>query len=829
MTCSACQNAVEKAVKKLDGVTSCNVNLLQNTLWVEYDEKKLTSKDIENAVGSAGYGASLKGDKKKAEDDRDIYQEEMDGMKKRLLMSAFFMIFEFYICMGPMMGLPVPGFFKGLRNSLITTITQLILVSPVLFINRKFFISGFKALKKGMPNMDSLVAIGSLSSYIYGIFALYRIAWGLVIEDMGLVAIYADDIYFESAGMILTLITLGKYLEAGAKKRTSKAISELMNLTPTVCRIIRAGKEEEVAIADVKVGDIVAVRPGENIPVDGEILEGKTYIDESALTGESIPVEKDKGDKVFAATSNRGTYFTLRANLVGEDTSIAKIIRLVENANATKAPISSFADKIAAIFVPTVITIAILTFIYWYFIGKLGTEFAFGFAISVLVISCPCALGLATPVAIMVATGKGARNATLFKSAEALEVLSKSEVVLLDKTGTITEGKPSVKMISSYDIIKKDLLDIALSLEIRSQHPLGQAIVEFAKENDAEVLDIDDFNNFDGLGVAALTEKGTFAAGNLKFMSDNGIDTSKAVKDADDMAKIGLTPIYISDDKSVIGLVGISDQIKPDSKQAIDALKKENISVVMLTGDNEKTASIVAKGLGIDYKAEVLPQDKEKIVKAFMEKGKVVTMVGDGINDAPALARADVGVAVGAGTDVAIESADLVLMKNSLVDLLNAIDLSKATIKNIKENLFWAFIYNIFAIPIAAGVFYKIGNSLRLNPMIASFAMSFSSLFVVGNALRLARFKPRKIFTEGVDKEMFGLKKPDLVIEIEGMTCKMCKAHVEEALNAIDGVKAKVDLESKIAKINLEKDVADQDLKDCVEKAGYKVVSIKNK
>ena len=746
MTCSACQAAVEKGVKKLDGIDKADVNLLSNSLVVEYDDEKISDKDILNAVSDSGYSAIIHGENKDTKSSNlekiDVYEEKLKEKKNQLKYSLLFLIPLMYVAMGPMMGLPQPSFLVGIENLLNLGLVQMLLTIPVLIINSHFFKNGFKTLFRLAPNMDSLIAIGSGAAFVYGVFAIFRISTGMGHGDMALVHKYAHDFYFESAAMILTLITLGKSLEARAKRKTSDAINSLMDLTPQRATIEVNGVQKEIDVSDIKIGDIIIVKPGSNIPVDGVIVEGNTSIDESALTGESVPVEKTIDDKVLAATTNKAGFFKFRATLIGEDTTIAKIIELVEDANTTKAPIAKMADKISGVFVPVVIAISIVTAVYWGI--KVDFEMAISMAIAVLVISCPCALGLATPVAIMVGTGKGAKLGILFKSAESLENLHNTDVILLDKTGTITKGIPSVVEIKLNEIEEREFISIAASLEKNSEHPLARAIVRYADEKNIKYTDAQNFTTLTGMGVFGNVNGKTYITGNLKLMEEEEIDTDKFINTADEFANNGLTSIYFADDEKIIGVIGLQDTIKETSKDAITKLKKLGKTVSMVTGDNEKTANAIGKTLGLDkIYAEVMPENKEEIVRKYQEQGKKVAFVGDGINDAPALARSEIGIAIGAGTDIAIESADIVLIKSELYDLVNAIKLSDATIRNIKQNLFWAFFYNTLGIPIAAGIFYT-SFGLKLNPMIGALAMSFSSVFVVTNALRLNTFKAEK-------------------------------------------------------------------------------------
>lgn len=837
MTCSACSASVEKAVKKLEGINSVSVNLLTNSMVVHYNEEVIDENNIIEAVTSAGYGASVfsKNKNEIKVSDKMRVEDEIKEMKKRLIISFAFLIPLMYISMGHMMGLPLPSFLSGLENAISYGMTQFLLALIIVYVNRKYYQVGFKTLFKGSPNMDTLIAIGSSAAMVYGIFAIYRMGYGLGIQDFELVEKYHMDLYFESAAMILALITLGKYLEKKSKGKTSEAITKLMDLAPKTATILRNNKEVIVPIEEVLKDDIVMVKPGESIPVDGVIIEGSSSIDQSAITGESIPVEKNIGDKVIAATINKNGYFKFKAEKVGDDTTLAQIISLVEDASSSKAPIAKLADKISGVFVPIVISISIISTIVWLLVGK-SFEFSLSIGIAVLVISCPCALGLATPVAIMVGTGKGAENGILIKSAEALETAHKIQTVVLDKTGTITEGKPKVtEIVVNSNINKNELLKIAASIEKPSEHPLADAIVEKAKKENITLLDVDNFISITGKGIKAEINNKIYYAGNLSLMKENNIDYSKFEKVINDLAKKGKTPLCFSDDSILFGVIAVADTIKPTSKKAIEEFKNMGINIVMLTGDNKNTAEAIRKELNIDKViAEVLPQDKEKEVRKIQESGKKVAMIGDGINDAPALARADVGIAIGAGTDIAIESADIVLMKSDLLDGVTTIKLSKAVIKNIKENLFWAFFYNAIGIPLAAGVFYNI-LGWKLNPMFGAFAMSLSSVCVVSNALRLKLFKAydkniineenfENEFEEGEDEEM---KK---IVKVDGMNCSHCQAKVESALSALDGVsEAKVNLKKKIAVVTLEKEVNDDTLLKAVNDAGFTGVSVEIK
>lgn len=744
MTCSACSAAVEKSVKKLDGISNVTVSLMTNSMTIAYDSE-VPEESVIEAVKKAGYGAQVhhkKGERGVAVSTVNPIEEELKEMRSRVKISFIFLIPLMYIAMGDMIGLPIPSWLLGIENAVSFAFIQMLLAIPIVYVNMKYYRVGFKALWLRAPNMDSLIAIGSSAAFIYGIYAIFRTGYGLGHGNMEIVHMYAHDLYFESGATILALITFGKFLEAKSKGKTSEAISKLMDLAPKTALVIRSDEEIEVSIDDVVIGDIVVVKPGKSVPVDGTIVEGSSSLDQSALTGESIPVEKTIGDKVIAATINKTGYFRFRAEKVGDDTTLAKIIQLVEDANSTKAPIAKLADKISGIFVPAVIAIAIVTFGVWMAMGY-SFEFALSLAITVLVISCPCALGLATPVAIMVGTGKGAQNGILVKSAEALETLHSINTVVLDKTGTITEGKPVVTdVLTDGEISEEELILIAASIEKQSEHPLAEAIVEKAKELNLTLKKVDNFNSVSGMGIAAFIDGNPYIAGNLALMNEEDIDLGNFQEESDRLANEGKTPLFFGDNKKVFGIIAVADVVKKNSKEAIELFKKMGIDVVMLTGDNKRTAEAIRRQLDIDrVVAEVLPQDKEREIREIQEKGHIVAMIGDGINDAPALTRANVGVAIGAGTDIAIESADIVLIKNDLLDAVTAVQLSRATIKNIKQNLFWAFFYNILGIPLAAGVFY-LSMGWKLSPMFAAAAMSVSSVFVVTNALRLKFFKP---------------------------------------------------------------------------------------
>ncbi len=837
MTCSACSAHVEKSVKQLCGIENVNVNLLQNSMTVEYDDAAVQTEDIIQAVQKGGYGASVHGQTASAEPTRNVAAEEMQHMKTRLIASFCFLIPLFYISMGHMMGAPLPSFLLGNENVLVFALTQLLLTIPVLIINKKYFVVGFQSLWHRSPNMDTLIAVGSGASVIYSLFAIYAMAYHMGHGDIEAAHHYGMELYFESAAMILTLITVGKYMETRSKGKTSEAISKLMDLAPKKANVIRNGVETEIPVEQVQKGDIVVVRPGQSIPVDGTIIEGFSAIDESAITGESIPVEKQVGDTVIGATVNKSGYFQMEATKVGNDTTLSQIIALVEEAGASKAPIAKLADKVSGVFVPVVMGIALLAMLAWLIIGKAPFSFALSIGIAVLVISCPCALGLATPTAIMVGTGKGAEYGILVKSAESLEIAHQVNAVVLDKTGTLTEGKPVVTdVVLAKGILRNRLLKQAAAVEALSEHPLAVAVVQYAKEKEIVYEKAENLQATAGQGVTADVEGKRIFAGNLKMMQENQIAVGDLEETAMQLANQGKTPLFFAEDDKLLGLLALADTLKPTSKQAVDAFHRMGIDVVMLTGDNRRTAQAIADELNIQVIAEVLPQDKEQEVRRLQESGKKVAMIGDGINDAPALMRADVGVAIGAGTDVAMESADIVLMKSDLQDAVTAIELSHATIRNIKENLFWAFFYNACGIPLAAGVFFNV-LGWKLNPMFAAAAMSFSSAFVVGNALRLKLFRPKLVQYETknitqtttqqeIPKEETKMKK---VLKIEGMMCNHCTGRVEKALNDMDGVQAVVSLDDKSATVTLSKELSDETLVQAVTDAGYEVVDIETK
>lgn len=840
MTCSSCSSHVEKAVNKLQGIKNVNVNLLSNNMIVEYDESKLNNETITKAVIDAGYGAKAiaEENKKQSKKEKTINNTDtIKSMKKRLIISICFLIPLMYIAMYHMLndwfGLPIPQIIKtlfhGTENAITFGITQFLLLLPIVYVNRNYFKVGFKRLLKRTPNMDSLIAIGSGAAIVYGILAIYMIGYGLGHNQIDIVQKYSMDIYFESAGTILTLITVGKYLETKSKGKTSDAISKLVNLAPKTAMVLRDEKEIEVNLEEIVVGDIIIIKPGESIGVDGTIIEGSSAIDQSNITGESIPVEKTIGDTVVSGTINKNGALKIRATKVGKDTTLSQIIKLVEEASNSKAPISRLADKVSGIFVPCVIAIAIIATVFWLTQGQ-SFEFALSIGIAVLVISCPCALGLATPVAIMVGTGKGAEQGILIKSAESLELLHLVDTVVLDKTGTVTVGKPKVTNIVSL-IEETELLKIAASLEKNSEHPLAEAVIEKAKENQIELLEVKEFTAVSGRGVKAKINEKEYFGGNISFMKENNIDTTSIEVQSEEFLKQGKTVLYFSNKNQIIGIIAVADTIKNTSEQAIQELKRRNIDVVMLTGDNKIVAEQIGKQLGINNViSEVLPQDKEKEVSKLQKQGKKVAFVGDGINDSPALAKSDVGLAIGSGTDIAIESADVVLMKDSLLDVVTAIDLSKAVIKNIKMNLFWAFFYNCIGIPVAAGAFY-LSFGFKLNPMIGAAAMSLSSVCVVTNALRLRRFKAK--FKECLNTSCEVECKNNLeeetimntkTIIVEGMQCNHCKMTVEKALGALDGVtRVDVNLDNKNVIIESNVEIADNKIKEAIEEAGFSV------
>ncbi|MBR6511253.1 MAG: copper-translocating P-type ATPase [Phascolarctobacterium sp.] len=737
MHCSACSSRIEKVVGKQKGVEQISVNLLKNNMYVTFDETTISVEDIIAKVEKLGFGASLHTEKAQVKEKPvDTAAQEMQAMKQRFIWSALFTLPLFYLSMGKMAGWPLPELFLGTENALINGLTQLFLTIPVIIIGSSYFKNGFRTLLDKAPNMDSLIALGSSASFIYGIYAIYKIAYGLGHNDLEMVHRFSHDLYFESATMILTLITLGKFMEARAKNRTSEAITKLMNLAPKFALVERHGMQGEIPVEEVIVGDILIVKSGATVPVDGVIIEGSGALDEAAITGESIPVEKYVGNSVTGGTINKSGYFKMRATAVGEHTTLAKIIALVDEATSSKAPIAKLADKISGIFVPVVITIAVLAAATWLCLGY-SLEFALAIGISVLVISCPCALGLATPTAIMVGTGRGAANGILIKSASALEAAHNIDTVILDKTGTVTEGKPIVTDIIPLSITEDELLSLAATVEKLSEHPLAEPIINAAQTRNLELPPASNYRLLPGQGLEALVNGTLIFAGNAKLMAEVGVDTLHFADVAKELANNGKTPLYFAQGNELLGIIAVADTVKPTSIEAIAKLRKFNIKTIMLTGDNKLTAKTIHRQVGLDEViAELLPEDKERIIRKLQEQGHKVAMVGDGINDAPALARADVGIAIGAGTDIAIESADIVLMKSDLLDVPKAIGLSKAVMKNIKQNLFWAFFYNAIGIPVAAGILYP-HFGILLSPMIAAAAMSCSSVSVVTNALRL--------------------------------------------------------------------------------------------
>lgn len=838
MSCAACSAKVERVVGKLDGVENVSVNLLTNSMQVEYKEDKLSSNDIIKNIADAGYGASLATATKQKKEEKSIKKTNDDAitsMKFRLKVSIVFLAILMYFSMGSMIGLPLPKFLSGEGNPVGFALTQLLLVLPVMYVNRKYYISGFKSLFHLSPNMDTLIAVGTVAAFTYGVIAIYVMGYALNNADMHTVTEYRMNLYFESVSMILTLITLGKFFETGSKARTTDAISKLIDLSPKRANVLRDGVEENILTEDVVVGDIVIVRPGESIPVDGMIIEGSTSVDESAITGESIPVQKEKGDKLIAATINKNGSVRIKATEVGEDTAISRIIALVEEASSSKAPIAKMADKVAGVFVPVVMGISLITFIVWLALGY-DFSFALNCAIAVLVISCPCSLGLATPVAIMVGTGKGAENGILIKSADALETTHSIDTVVLDKTGTVTEGKPVVTDILTFDIDENEFLKLAAGVESASEHPLAEAIVEKAKEKNLEIVSPTEFQAISGRGIVASVSGSKIIAGNeqaIKEQYGNSENFTEVFKKGNELAAQGKTPMYFGKDNKLLGIIAVADTIKKDSKEAIQALKNRNIDVVLLTGDHKNTAMAIAKEAGIKKViAEVLPTDKEEHIRELIKAGHKVAMVGDGINDSPALARADVGIAIGAGTDIAIESADIVLMHSSLKDVATAIDLSKAVIRNIKQNLFWAFFYNSIGIPLAAGVFY-LSLGWKLSPMFGAAAMGMSSVCVVSNALRLRAFKPKKVKKNNIENDEIELiennrkedKNMTTVINVNGMMCEHCKATVEKVTRGVEGVSnSLVNLDAKNVTIEHSADTDLEKVKKAITDAGYEVV-----
>ena len=862
MSCAACSARIEKGISGMEGMEQCSVNLLKNSMTVSYDEDRLDSDGIIHMVENIGYGAVVhdagpraQGNspaKKTGAADAAVAQTEL--MKKRLIISMVFTVPLFYISMGHMAGWPLPGFLTGMENIMVFAFTQFLLVLPVLAAGGHYFKNGFKNLWRRSPNMDSLIALGSGAAFIYGVYAIYKIAWGYGHNEMELVHKFGMDLYFESSAMILTLITLGKFMEARAKSKTSEAITKLMDLAPKTAKLLRDGKETEISVDEVQSGDILAVRDGDTIPVDGRISSGFASVDESAITGESLPVEKQTGDKVTGGTVNKTGYFEMEATAVGENTTLARIIQLVDDATSSKAPIAKLADKVSGVFVPVVIVIAVAAAMVWLAAGQ-GFETALSIAISVLVISCPCALGLATPTAIMVGTGRGAANGILIKSAEALEITHSIDTVVLDKTGTVTEGKPVVTDVlpTAADgkeavTARQELLRTAASLEKLSSHPLADAVLKKAEEEGIAPEAVSDYEMIPGQGISGQMNGEKCLAGNQRLMESEKIDLSAAEGVQERLADEGKTPLYFAREGKLLGVIAAADVVKPTSSEAVARMREMGMDVIMLTGDNARTAEVIRKQVGIKTViADVLPQDKEEKVRELQRQGRKVAMVGDGINDAPALARADVGIAIGAGTDIAIESADIVLMKSDLMDVPSAVSLSHAVMRNIKQNLFWAFFYNAIGIPVAAGILYP-AFGILLNPMIGAAAMSFSSVSVVSNALRLRFFTPKWKHEAGtletvqeaevretqnhiketpkyIEVERKGEAAMKKTVKIEGMMCQHCVKAATKALEAVEGVTGvTVSLEEKQAVV--EGTASDEALTAAVVDAGYEVTGI---
>lgn len=839
MSCAACSAHVEKSVSAVPGVSMVQVNLLAGSMTVEYDEAVCDAEKIIAAVVSGGYTAAVDDGKQQSAPAQSAQADEALGeMKKRIIVSAVFMIVLMYFSMGEMIGLPLPSYAAGMDGMFALALTELVLTIPIVLINRKYYINGFKTLLHRAPTMDALIAVGSGAALVYGIYALVRIGTAPTPEAAHS---FMHDLYFESAGMILTLVTLGKFFEARAKRKTGEAIAALMDLRPQTAEVIRGGRAIQLPIEQVQTGDLVVVRGGQSVPVDGVITEGSAFLDESAITGESMPVERHVGGTVIGATVSKSGYFVMRASRVGDDTTLSQIIRLVEEAGASKAPIAKLADKVAGVFVPVVMCIALVTAVIWLLAGE-TPSFALTRAISVLVISCPCALGLATPVAIMVGTGVGAKNGVLFQSAEALENLHNVTSAIMDKTGTVTEGRPVVTDVQTWGVETEELLSLALSLEKRSDHPLADAIVRYALEKGAKERRVTDFEMVEGQGIRAAVDGVPCMAGNQRMLLANGLALSRSMQElGEKLADAGKTPLFFAANRQVVGTFAVADVLKPTSRAAVRALESMGIEVTLLTGDNKKTAQTIASELGVrEVIAEVLPQDKERIVREKQAAGRRVAMIGDGINDAPALARADVGIAIGAGTDVAISSADVVLMKSDLMDAVDAIRLSRQTIRNIRQNLFWAFFYNCIGIPIAAGALW-VPFGIKLSPMIGAAAMSLSSVCVVSNALRLRFFKAGERVKQAGDpivlphseqpnpSETAKNKEENVMektIKVEGMMCMHCVAHVKKALEELPGVTAEVDLDGGRAVVRAEQLPDDAALTSAVTEAGYKVVGI---
>ena len=803
MSCAACSAAVERSVSALKGVKEARVNLLLNTLSVQFGENAVSERDIISAVKRAGYGASV------LQNNAAPEKKNLSQTKKSLAFSFILLIPLMYISMGAMFGLPLAKSLSPALNGCLQTLFTMAIVG----LNFRYFISGFKSLFKGSPNMDSLVAIGSGAALLYSLYALAGILLAAKADNGVLAEHLSHSLYFESAAVILSVVSLGKFLEERAKRHTSKAIEKLINLAPQTAEVIREGKTQTIPVSQLKQGDLIVIRSGQRLPADGIIDKGEGFMDESFVTGESVPVHKKAGDKVICATINTDGYFIFKAEKVGDNTTLAQIIKLMRDVNASKPPIAELADKISSVFVPVVIAIALISAALWLLAGY-SFPFALNCAVAVLVISCPCALGLATPTAIMCATGSGARNGVLIKNAKSIQTGIKIDCIVLDKTGTLTQGKPAVT-----DIVAKDeniLISAAAGIEALSSHPLAKAITDYAKQNDITPSKAENFSYGEGFGVKALCQGKETLAGNLKLMDKEGVDVSEFKQKARQLSEQGKTVLFFAQEKSALGLIALADQIKPDAKEALKAFREMGLEVYMLTGDNQLTASALAKELGIEnFKAEVLPADKENFVRALQKQGKSAAMIGDGINDAPALARADLAIAIGAGSDIAVESADIVLMHDKLSDAAYALKLSRAAIRNIKQNLFWALFYNAAGIPLAAGVFYK-ALGWQLNPMFAASAMALSSVCVVLNSLRLANFNPVK------NKENCMTK----IIHIEGMACQHCAGRVKTALAAL-GIEAEIDLNAKTAAAQIPQNISDQDIIRAVENAGYKVTGIK--
>lgn len=862
MSCAACSARIEKGISGMEGMEQCSVNLLKNSMTVSYDEDRLDSDGIIHMVEDIGYGAAVHDAGPRAQGNSpakktgaaDAAAAQTERMKKRLIISMIFTVPLFYISMGHMAGWPLPGFLTGMENIMVFAFTQFLLVLPVLAAGGHYFKNGFKNLWRRSPNMDSLIALGSGAAFIYGVYAIYKIAWGYGHNEMELVHKFGMDLYFESSAMILTLITLGKFMEARAKSKTSEAITKLMDLAPKTAKLLRDGKETEISVDEVQSGDILAVRDGDTIPVDGRISSGFASVDESAITGESLPVEKQTGDKVTGGTVNKTGYFEMEATAVGENTTLARIIQLVDDATSSKAPIAKLADKVSGVFVPVVIVIAVVAAMVWLAAGQ-GFETALSIAISVLVISCPCALGLATPTAIMVGTGRGAANGILIKSAEALEITHSIDTVVLDKTGTVTEGKPVVTDVlpTAADgkeavTARQELLRAAASLEKLSSHPLADAVLKKAEEEGIAPEAVSDYEMIPGQGISGQMNGEKCLAGNQRLMESEKIDLSAAEGVQERLADEGKTPLYFARAGRLLGVIAAADVVKPTSREAVARMREMGMDVIMLTGDNARTAEAIRKQVGIETViADVLPQDKEEEVRELQRQGRKVAMVGDGINDAPALVRADVGIAIGAGTDIAIESADIVLMKSDLMDVPSAVSLSHAVMRNIKQNLFWAFFYNAIGIPVAAGILYP-AFGILLNPMIGAAAMSFSSVSVVSNALRLRFFTPKWKHEAGtpetaqeaetreiqnhiketqkyIETERKGEPAMKKTVKIEGMMCQHCVKAATKALEAVEGVTGvTVSLEEKQAVV--EGTASDEALTAAVVDAGYEVTGI---